>query len=196
MDRTANSRILPLHRDQSFSNRGRMQPEITQAVSNITISKTYIDHENPDSRVVTASEKCIVSPVRDRTTSFYAPVPSTAFRKGSLVSRQAVGRQNQAGAVQGICQKEGFEENEQINLYGWQRPRGFWWNIVEQYWSRLENANAPKTPSIKRLVRLCKVKITKIVSLLINNHKKWNKCDGIETHLCIMQNTLFGLIVR
>ena len=49
-----------------------MQPEITQAISNIRISKTYIDNEITDSRVVTASEIYIVSPVRDRTTSFYA----------------------------------------------------------------------------------------------------------------------------
>ena len=98
-----------------------MQPEITQAVSNITISKTYIDHENPDSRVVSASEKYIVSPIRDRTTSFYAPLPLCPLQlsgKAVWFSRQAVGRQKQAGVVQGICQKEGFEENEQINLYG------------------------------------------------------------------------------
>ena len=36
------------------------------------------------------------------------PAPSTAFRKDSLFSCQAVGRQKQAGVVQGICQKEGF----------------------------------------------------------------------------------------
>ena len=34
-----------------------------------TISKTYIDHENPGSRLVTASGNYIVSPVRDRATS-------------------------------------------------------------------------------------------------------------------------------
>ena len=106
-------------KDQSFSDRGRMQPEITQAVSNITISKTYIDHENPDSRVVTASENYIVSPVRDRTTSFYAYLrPLQLSGKAVWFSRQAVGRQKQAGVVQGIRQKEGFDENEQINLYG------------------------------------------------------------------------------
>ena len=111
--------MLPLHRHQSFSDRGRIQPEITQAVSNITISKTYIDHENPDSRVVTASENYIVSPVRDRAASFYAYLrPLQLSGKAVWFSRQAVGRQKQAGVVQGICQKEGFDENEQINLYG------------------------------------------------------------------------------
>ena len=86
-----------------------MQPEITQAASNITISKTYIDHENPDSRVVTASENYIVTPVRDRTTSFYAyRRPLQLSGKAVWFSRQAVGRQKQAGLVQRICQKEGF----------------------------------------------------------------------------------------
>ena len=85
-----------------------MQPEITRAVSNITISKTYIDHENPDSRVVTA-ENYIVSPVPNRTTSFYAYLrPLQLSGKAVWFSRQAVGRQKQAGVVQGICQKEGF----------------------------------------------------------------------------------------
>ena len=80
-----------------------MQPEITQAVSNITISKTYIDYENPDSRVVTASENYIVSPVRDRTTSFYAYLrPLQLSGKAVWFSRQAVGRQKQAGVV-GPC---------------------------------------------------------------------------------------------
>ena len=84
-----------------------MQPERTQAVSNITISNTYIDHENSDSRVVTASEKYIVSPVLDRTTSFYAPLcPLQLSGKAVWFSRQPVGRQKQAGVVQGICQKE------------------------------------------------------------------------------------------
>ena len=74
-----------------------------------TISKTYIDHENPDSRVVTASENYIVSPVRDRATSFYAFLrPLQLSGKAVWFSRQAVGRQKQAGVVQGICQKEGF----------------------------------------------------------------------------------------
>ena len=61
MDRTANSRTLPLHWDQIVSDTGRMPPKITPVVLNIAISKTYIDLENPDSCVVTASEKYIVS---------------------------------------------------------------------------------------------------------------------------------------
>ena len=86
-----------------------MQPEITHAVSNITISKTYIDHENPVSRVVTASGNYIVSPVRDRTTSLYAYLrPLQLSGKAVWFSRQAVGRQKQDGVEQGICQKEGF----------------------------------------------------------------------------------------
>ena len=102
-----------------------MQPEITQAVSNITISKTYIE---PDSRVVTASENYIVSPVRDRTTSFYAYLrPLQLSGKAVWFSRQAVGQQKQARVVQGICQKEGFggKRTNHCNLYGWQRLRGF-----------------------------------------------------------------------
>ena len=74
-----------------------------------SISKTYIDHENPDSRVVTATENYIVSPVRDRATSFYAFLrPLQLSGRAVWFERQAVGRQNQAGVVQGICQKEGF----------------------------------------------------------------------------------------
>ena len=49
--------------DQSFSDTGRMPPKITRAVSNIAISKAYIDHENPDRRVVTAYEKILCRPV-------------------------------------------------------------------------------------------------------------------------------------
>ena len=63
-----------------------MPLKITRAVSNIAISKTYIDHENPDSRVVTASEKYIVSTIlRSYNGVLYLPAPSTAFRKGGLV---------------------------------------------------------------------------------------------------------------
>ena len=46
---------------------------------------------------------------------------------------------NRPGLCKVYVRKRDLVENEQINLYGWQRPRGF----VEQYWSRLENANAP-----------------------------------------------------
>ena len=59
-----------------------------------TISNTYIDHENPDSRVVTASENYIVSPDRDRATSLYAfQRPLQLSGKAIWFSRQAVGRQ-------------------------------------------------------------------------------------------------------
>ena len=63
-----------------------MPPKITRAVSNIAISKTYFDHENPDSCVVTASEKYIVSTCsRSYNVVLCLPAPSTAFRKGKLV---------------------------------------------------------------------------------------------------------------
>ena len=63
-----------------------MPPKITRAVSNIAISKTHIDHENPGRRVVTASEKYIVSTSsRSYNGVLCLPAPSTAFRKGGLV---------------------------------------------------------------------------------------------------------------
>ena len=63
-----------------------MPLKITRAVSNIAISKTYIDHENQDSRVVTATEKYIVSTIsRSYNGDLYLSAPSTAFRKGGLV---------------------------------------------------------------------------------------------------------------
>ena len=84
-----------------------MPLKITRAVSNIAISKTYIDHENPDSRVVTASEKDIVSTVsRSYNGVLCLPAPSTAFRKGGFVFTS---RQKLAGVVRGICMKEGFD---------------------------------------------------------------------------------------
>ena len=87
-----------------------MPLKITRAVSNIAISKTYIDHENPDSRVVTASEKYIVSTIsRSYNGVLCLPAPSTASGKAVWFSRLAVGRQKLAGVVQGICQKEGFD---------------------------------------------------------------------------------------
>ena len=104
-----------------------------------TISNTYIDHENPDSRVVTASENYIVSPVRDRATSLYAfQRPLQLSGKAIWFSCQAVGRQKEAGVVQGICQKEGF---------------------------------SGKRTNLSLRVTAIHLLKTKIVSLLINNHK-------------------------
>ena len=49
-------------------------------------------------------------PFRDRTTVFYAYLPSLQLSgKAVWFSRLAVGRQKPAGVVQGICQKEGFD---------------------------------------------------------------------------------------
>ena len=60
-------------------------------------------------RAATASGNYIVSPVRHRATSFYAFLRLLQLSGKALwFSRQAVGRQKQAGVVQGICQKEGF----------------------------------------------------------------------------------------
>ena len=82
-----------------------------------SISKTYIDHENPDSRVVTATENYIVSPVRDRATSFYAFLrPLQLSGKAVWFSRQAVGRQNRPGLCKVYVRKRDLVENEQINL--------------------------------------------------------------------------------
>ena len=89
-----------------------MPPKITRAVSNIAISKAFIDHENPDRCGVTAYEKYIVSTSSrsyNGVLGIYAP--STALRKCCLVFTSGrwstkTGR----GCSRYMSEREGFDE--------------------------------------------------------------------------------------
>ena len=104
---------LYIYRDQSFSDTGRMPPKITRAVPNIAIPKTHIDHENPDRRVVTASEKCIVSTSsRSYNGVLCLPAPSTAFSKGGLFFIRPLVDKNWPGLYKVYVRKRDLMENE------------------------------------------------------------------------------------
>ena len=162
-----NSRILPLHRDQSFSNTGRMPLKIIRAVSNIAISKTYIDHENPDSRVVTASEKYILLTIsRSYNGILCLPAPSTAFRKGGLVFTSGCWSTKTGRGCTRYMSEKGvrWNTNKSISM-GDSGREDFWWL---KHWQTIliavRKCKCPKTPSIKRLVQLCKVKIAQLIT--------------------------------
>ena len=103
---TDGSKFLPYREDAAKNNRG--------GIKHRTISKAYVNHENPDRCVVTAYEKYIsCRHVLYRTTRstcvLYSFQETHHGKKAVWFSLQAVGREKLAGIVQGICQKEGFD---------------------------------------------------------------------------------------
>ena len=71
---------------------------------------------------------------------------------------------NWLGLYKVYVRKRDLMENEQINIYGCQRPRGFLMKHCRTILIAARKCKRPKTPSIKRLVQLCKVKITLLIT--------------------------------